>query len=89
MSCNFNYTTYLRDTTPSIIVAAIANTSICADLYFTQLEGAVIGVEFRQRWAELQNILERQKAKGGIIDTEAESNRFLIHINEVRKQGGA
>lgn len=48
-----------------------------------------MGVEFRQKWAELQNLLERQKAKGGIIDTEAESNRFLIHINEVRKQGGA
>ncbi|XP_071027500.1 E3 ubiquitin-protein ligase RNF25 [Oncorhynchus clarkii lewisi] len=49
---------------------------------FPKLEGAVIGVEFRQKWAELQNLLERQKAKGGIIDTEAESNRFLIHINE-------
>lgn len=48
-----------------------------------------MGVEFRQKWAELQNLLERQKAKGGIIDTEAEANRFLIHINEVRKQGGA
>ncbi|XP_045079244.1 E3 ubiquitin-protein ligase RNF25 isoform X3 [Coregonus clupeaformis] len=49
---------------------------------FPKLEGAVIGVAFRQKWAELQNLLERQKAKGGIIDTEAESNRFLIHINE-------
>uniref|UniRef100_A0A4W5PA59 Ring finger protein 25 n=1 Tax=Hucho hucho TaxID=62062 RepID=A0A4W5PA59_9TELE len=49
---------------------------------FPKLEGAVIGADFRQKWAELQNLLERQKAKGGIIDTEAESNRFLIHINE-------
>eukprot|EP00063_Salmo_salar_P049160 XP_014023995.1 PREDICTED: E3 ubiquitin-protein ligase RNF25 isoform X1 [Salmo salar] len=49
---------------------------------FPKLEGEVMGVEFRQKWPELQNLLERQKAKGGIIDTEAEANRFLIHINE-------
>ncbi|MCI4384711.1 hypothetical protein PGIGA_G00041890 [Pangasianodon gigas] len=28
-----------------------------------------------------QKILERQREKGGVIDPEAESNRFLIHIN--------
>ncbi|KAL0993629.1 hypothetical protein UPYG_G00110790 [Umbra pygmaea] len=49
---------------------------------FPKLEGAVIGVEFRQKWVQLQKLLERQKANGGIIDAEAESNRFLIHINE-------
>lgn len=49
-----------------------------------QLDGAVIGATFQQKWSELQKLLERQRAKGGIIDPEAESNRFLIHINEVR-----
>ncbi|XP_010902540.2 E3 ubiquitin-protein ligase RNF25 [Esox lucius] len=49
---------------------------------FPKLEGAELGADFRQKWAELQKLLECQKAKGGIIDTEVESNRFLIHINE-------
>ncbi|KAK2916379.1 hypothetical protein Q8A67_000753 [Cirrhinus molitorella] len=49
---------------------------------FTQQEDAVIGGEFKKKWAALQEILERQKEKGGVIDPEAESNRFLIHINE-------
>uniref|UniRef100_A0A8C2CVS0 E3 ubiquitin-protein ligase RNF25 n=1 Tax=Cyprinus carpio TaxID=7962 RepID=A0A8C2CVS0_CYPCA len=49
---------------------------------FTQQEDAVIGGEFKKKWAALQKILERQKEKGGVIDPEAESNRFLIHINE-------
>ncbi|XP_051570531.1 E3 ubiquitin-protein ligase RNF25 isoform X2 [Myxocyprinus asiaticus] len=48
---------------------------------FTQ-EDAVIGGEFKKKWAELQKVLERQKEKGGVIDQEAESKRFLIHINE-------
>ena len=43
----------------------------------------MLGAEFRKKWREYQTLLERQKAKGGIIDPEAESNRFLIHINEV------
>lgn len=43
----------------------------------------VIGGEFKAKWAALQKILERQKEKGGVIDPEVESNRFLIHINEV------
>lgn len=47
-----------------------------------ELDGAAIGSKFQQKWCELQKLLERQKAKGGIIDPEAESNRFLIHINE-------
>lgn len=48
-----------------------------------QQEDAVIGGEFKKKWEALQKILERQKEKGGVIDPEAESNRFLIHINEV------
>lgn len=42
-----------------------------------------MGTDFRQKWHELQEVLERQRAKGGIIDPDVESNRFLIHINEV------
>lgn len=49
-----------------------------------QLDEAVIGATFQQKWSELQKLLERQRAKGGIIDPEVESNRFLIRINEVR-----
>ncbi|XP_041633957.1 E3 ubiquitin-protein ligase RNF25 [Cheilinus undulatus] len=47
-----------------------------------ELDGAAIGSSFQQKWCELQKILERQRSKGGIIDPEVESNRFLIHINE-------
>ncbi|KAG9342955.1 hypothetical protein JZ751_015171 [Albula glossodonta] len=49
---------------------------------FSKVEGTVLGSEFKRKWAELQTILERQREKGGIIDPEVESNRFLIHINE-------
>ncbi|XP_065130177.2 E3 ubiquitin-protein ligase RNF25 [Paramisgurnus dabryanus] len=49
---------------------------------FTQQEDVVIGEEFKKKREEFQKILERQKEKGGVIDPEAESNRFLIHINE-------
>lgn len=49
-----------------------------------QLDKAVIGATFQQKWSELQKLLERQRANGGIIDPEVESNRFLIRINEVR-----
>ena len=42
-----------------------------------------MGLDFAQKWRELQELLERQRAKGGIIDLDVESNRFLIHINEV------
>ncbi|XP_062874701.1 E3 ubiquitin-protein ligase RNF25 [Trichomycterus rosablanca] len=48
-----------------------------------QQEDDAVGAEFKRKWADLQKILERQKERGGIIDPEAESNRFLIHINEV------
>ncbi|XP_070837423.1 E3 ubiquitin-protein ligase RNF25 [Chaetodon trifascialis] len=47
-----------------------------------ELDGAAIGSSFQQKWCELQKLLERQRSKGGIIDPEVESNRFLIHINE-------
>lgn len=51
---------------------------------YTQLDKAAIGSDFQQKWCDLQKLLEKQKSKGGIIDPEVESNRFLIHINEVR-----
>lgn len=47
-----------------------------------ELDEAAIGSNFQQKWCELQKLLERQRSKGGIIDPEVESNRFLIHINE-------
>ncbi|XP_070703247.1 E3 ubiquitin-protein ligase RNF25 [Pempheris klunzingeri] len=47
-----------------------------------ELDEAAIGSHFQQKWCELQKLLERQRSKGGIIDPEVESNRFLIHINE-------
>lgn len=49
-----------------------------------QLDEAAIGSDFQQKWRELQKLLESQRSRGGIIDPEVESNRFLIHINEVR-----
>ncbi|CAL8316743.1 unnamed protein product [Arctogadus glacialis] len=54
---------------------------------FPQQEGAAMGTDFVQKWRELQELLERQRAKGGIIDPDVESNRFLIHINEVPSEG--
>ncbi|XP_053475082.1 E3 ubiquitin-protein ligase RNF25 [Ictalurus furcatus] len=48
---------------------------------FPQQEDEAVTAEFKRKWAELQKILERQREKGGVIDPEAESNRFLIHIN--------
>lgn len=53
-----------------------------------ELDEAVIGATFQQKWSELQKLLERQRAKGGIIDPEVESNRFLIHINETAAEDG-
>uniref|UniRef100_A0A3Q1ERB9 E3 ubiquitin-protein ligase RNF25 n=1 Tax=Acanthochromis polyacanthus TaxID=80966 RepID=A0A3Q1ERB9_9TELE len=47
-----------------------------------ELDQAAIGSDFQQKWCELQKLLEKQRCKGGIIDPEVESNRFLIHINE-------
>lgn len=49
---------------------------------FPQQEDKAVGAEFKRKWESLQKILEHQKEKGGVIDPEAESNRFLIHINE-------
>lgn len=37
-----------------------------------------------QREEELRQVYERQLANGGIIDLEAEKNRFFISIQEVR-----
>ncbi|KAI4875339.1 hypothetical protein NFI96_022825, partial [Prochilodus magdalenae] len=50
---------------------------------FPQQEDGAVGADFKRKWESLQKILERQKEKGGVIDPEAESNRFLIHINDV------
>ncbi|XP_029293070.1 E3 ubiquitin-protein ligase RNF25 [Cottoperca gobio] len=47
-----------------------------------ELDGAAIGSTFQQKWFKLQELLERQKSKGGIIDPEVESNRFFIHTSE-------
>ncbi|KAM9843422.1 E3 ubiquitin-protein ligase RNF25 isoform 2-T2 [Aulostomus maculatus] len=47
-----------------------------------ELDEAAISTDFQHKWRKLQKLLERQRSKGGIIDPEAESNRFLIHINE-------
>ncbi|XP_061567147.1 E3 ubiquitin-protein ligase RNF25 [Cololabis saira] len=47
-----------------------------------ELDEAAIGSDFQHKWCELQKVLEKQRAKGGIIDPEVESNRFLIHTNE-------
>ncbi|KAM9456723.1 E3 ubiquitin-protein ligase RNF25 isoform 2-T2 [Clarias gariepinus] len=44
-------------------------------------EDSAVSAEFKRKWADLQKILDRQREKGGVIDPEAESNRFLIHIN--------
>lgn len=51
----------------------------------SQPDEAAMSSTFQQKWCELQKLLERQRSKGGIIDPEVESNRFLIHINEVRQ----
>ncbi|XP_051904813.1 E3 ubiquitin-protein ligase RNF25 isoform X3 [Hippocampus zosterae] len=48
-----------------------------------ELDGAAIRSKFRQKWQELEKVLDRQRSRGGVIDPEEESNRFLIHINEV------
>ncbi|XP_031718251.1 E3 ubiquitin-protein ligase RNF25 isoform X1 [Anarrhichthys ocellatus] len=53
-----------------------------------ELDEAAIGSKFQQKWRELQKLLERQKSKGGIIDPEVESNRFLIHTNETPPAAG-
>ncbi|XP_053194940.1 E3 ubiquitin-protein ligase RNF25 [Scomber japonicus] len=47
-----------------------------------ELDEAAISSDFQHKWFELQKLLERQRCRGGIIDPEEESNRFLIHINE-------
>uniref|UniRef100_A0A8C9W6E5 E3 ubiquitin-protein ligase RNF25 n=1 Tax=Scleropages formosus TaxID=113540 RepID=A0A8C9W6E5_SCLFO len=44
----------------------------------------MVGADFQKKWAEFQTLLERQRERGGVINPEAESNRFLIHTNEVR-----
>ncbi|XP_003976983.2 E3 ubiquitin-protein ligase RNF25 [Takifugu rubripes] len=54
-----------------------------------EVDEAAISSSFRQKWVELKKLLERQRSKGGIIDPEVESNRFLIHINETVAENGS
>ncbi|XP_034448534.1 E3 ubiquitin-protein ligase RNF25 [Hippoglossus hippoglossus] len=53
-----------------------------AEPHLPELDEAAIGSNFQQKWVGLQKLREKQRSKGGIIDPEEESNRFLIHINE-------
>ncbi|XP_028842560.1 E3 ubiquitin-protein ligase RNF25 isoform X2 [Denticeps clupeoides] len=57
--------------------------------HLPKVEDENLGADFRRKWEELRSVLERQREKGGIIDAEAESNRFLIHINETSSDPGA
>ncbi|XP_066579257.1 E3 ubiquitin-protein ligase RNF25 [Amia ocellicauda] len=45
------------------------------------------GVEFQKQWVDLRKVLERQRQRGGVIDPEAERNKFLIHIHEAPADG--
>ncbi|XP_013887888.1 E3 ubiquitin-protein ligase RNF25 [Austrofundulus limnaeus] len=45
-----------------------------------ELDEAAVGSHFQQKWGELQKLLDKQRSKGGIIDPEVESTRYLIHI---------
>ena len=86
----------LPEVTPPLYLTKLFNIKKCLYLFHwknqesesfvfvAQLDEAAIGSSFQQKWCELQKLLERQRSKGGIIDPEEESNRFLIHINEVR-----
>ncbi|XP_034046830.1 E3 ubiquitin-protein ligase RNF25 [Thalassophryne amazonica] len=60
----------------------VAHLLSCPAPLLPELDEAVISSDFQRKWCELQKLWEGQKAKGGIIDPEVESNRFLIHINE-------
>ncbi|XP_029363518.1 E3 ubiquitin-protein ligase RNF25-like isoform X1 [Echeneis naucrates] len=53
-----------------------------------ELDEAAIDSDFQQKWVELQKLLERQRSKGGIIDPDEESNRFLIYINQTPSENG-
>ncbi|XP_061081277.1 E3 ubiquitin-protein ligase RNF25 isoform X2 [Conger conger] len=57
--------------------------------HFPKTEETVLGPEFRKKWAKLQSVLERQRERGGVIDPEAESSRFLIHINQPPADAGS
>ncbi|XP_068605796.1 E3 ubiquitin-protein ligase RNF25, partial [Brachionichthys hirsutus] len=47
-----------------------------------ELDEAAIASGFRLKWLKLQKVMERQRSKGGVIDPDEESKRFLIHINQ-------
>ncbi|CAL9692821.1 unnamed protein product [Knipowitschia caucasica] len=52
----------------------------CPAPLLPEVNEALMTSEFQLKWNELQRILDKQRNKGGIIDPEEESNRFLIHI---------
>lgn len=54
----------------------------CPAPHLPELNETTISSEFQLKWSELQQILEKQRSNGGIIDPEEESNRFLIHIQQ-------
>lgn len=54
----------------------------CPAPQLPEVDKTTISSEFQQKWSELQQILEKQRSNGGIIDPEEESNRFLIHIQQ-------
>uniref|UniRef100_A0A3B3CAE0 Ring finger protein 25 n=1 Tax=Oryzias melastigma TaxID=30732 RepID=A0A3B3CAE0_ORYME len=71
------------------VVCPVCREALTYDLDLLLLSPApqlpeTFGSDFQRKWEGLQKILEKQRSKGGIIDPEVESNRFLIHINEVR-----
>lgn len=54
----------------------------CPAPQLPEVDKMTISSEFQLKWSELQQILEKQKLNGGIIDPEEESKRFLIHIQQ-------
>uniref|UniRef100_A0A3B3CA38 E3 ubiquitin-protein ligase RNF25 n=1 Tax=Oryzias melastigma TaxID=30732 RepID=A0A3B3CA38_ORYME len=69
------------------VVCPVCREALTYDLDLLLLSPApqlpeTFGSDFQRKWEGLQKILEKQRSKGGIIDPEVESNRFLIHINE-------
>lgn len=54
----------------------------CPAPQLPELDKTSISSEFQLKWSELQQILEKQRLNGGIIDPEEESKRFLIHIQQ-------
>lgn len=54
----------------------------CPAPQLPELDETTISSNFQLKWSELQQIMEKQRLNGGIIDPEEESKRFLIHIHQ-------